>query len=158
MTVQPTELRYHLKCKVLVKEVTYQDHQSKGVTNITEKLVYLIPQESSQRDLFFAAWLPDTREEHFEIGFLAGFPLNGFARGCIKRRNNTIDEHHIFVMSKGAEEDIKDWVSQSTSKDFYLNVEVLGENEEYLLDMTKDFDLANKKEFDNPFALGEESK
>jgi hypothetical protein len=152
---QPTELRYNLKCKILIKEVTYQDHQSKGVTNVTETLVYLIPQESTQRDLFYAAWLPDTREERFEIGFTVGHPINGFVRGCIKRRNETIKDHHIFIMSKGAEEDLKDYFCGKEHA--YLNIEVLGEHEEELLDLAKNYALSNKKEFGNSFAPQEDA-
>jgi hypothetical protein len=149
--MQPTESRYNLKCKVLVKEVSYLDEQSKGASRISEKFVYLIPQESTQRDLFFAAWLPDTREEKYELGFTCGHPVSGFARGCIRRRNAEIGDHHIFVMSKGAEEDIKDWI-QHVGGPAMLNIEVLGEQEEELMDMIKDYSLRDKKEFDNPFA------
>jgi hypothetical protein len=147
---QPTEQRYHLKCKVLVKKVSYMDYQSKGETLITEDFVFLIPQESTQRSLFMGAWLPDTLEGNSEIGLEIGRPVEGHARACLRRKNKIVPEAHIFVMSRGAEELIKDWARANrgflwTRQDCYLDITVLAENEDELLDQQKDFDLVDKK-------------
>jgi len=136
----PTHNRFELSCKVLVQDVTYDDFQSKGTSLVTEKMVFLVPRESSQRDLFLTAWLPDTVEEHFEIGLLLGHPVSGPARASIHRKNKDCDEHHIFIMSKGAEEDLKNMNGK------VIPVTVLGEIEEQeILNSMKDFDLSLNK-------------
>lgn len=145
-----TELHYHLKCKVVVKEVTYEDHQSKGVSMVTDTLVHLVPVESTQRDLFLMAWLPDTQDQTFEIGLKCAFPIYGVFRGCIKRANKVIDRPHIFVMSRGAEEELKALQRAHPSQVVEIDIEVLGEHEDDLLDNARDYELPNKKEYDRP--------
>lgn len=142
----PTQIHYHLKCGVVVKEVTYEDHQSKTISLITEKLVFLIPLEGTQKDMFLTAWLPEVSDQVYEIGIRCGHPIYGVFRGCVKRANNVIAMPHIFVMSKGAEEELKSMVQAGAGQ--VLEIETLGEHEDEVLDATKDYDLPNKKEYD----------
>lgn len=146
------EVRFNLKCRVVCKAVSYLDQQSSTTSFITEDFVYLIPQESTQRDLFLDYWLPDMSNEVSEIGLRAGAPIYGNFRACLKRPNNIIDMPHIFVMSRGAEEEFKKLLKAkkgffSLSSKVYINVEVLGEHEDELLDTMKDFNLSGKKDF-----------
>ena len=136
---EPTEQRYHLKCKIQVKEVTYDDCQSKGTTQNTEQMVYLIPKESTQLDLFLSAWLPDDEMESYEVGLLIGHPVNGPCRASVHRQDGNLSQPYLFVMSRGAEEDLK----QMAGRD--IEIIVLGEFEETTLDQAKDYDLALNK-------------
>lgn len=134
-----TEKEYHLKCKVLVKDVSYLDEQSKGSELKTEQMIFLIPQESTQRTMFLNAWLPDTVEEHHEVVFEGGYPVEGIFKGAVQRRNERCSEHHIFVMSRGAEEDLKAMNGK------FIQVKSLPASNEHLGDTMKDFDLADNK-------------
>jgi len=141
-----------LKCKVVSKQVSYVDHQSKTDIVMTEDFIYLIPQEGTQRDLFLDTWYPEVSTDVSEIGIRAGQPIYGTFRACLKRSNNIINEPHIFVMSRGAEEEFKKLIRAKkgffnpTGK-VYIEVEVLGEHEDELLDTMKDFHLSGKKDF-----------
>jgi hypothetical protein len=129
-----------LKCKVVTKDVAYLDVQSKFAENRTEQMVFLIPQESTMRDFFFAKWLPDFgTEEKPEIAMVLPSPVNGFVRGCVLRRDGRCDEHHIFVMTRAAEEDLKPLAGRE------IIVHVLHEDYEAVTDHTKDYDLPGKR-------------
>lgn len=130
--------RYILSCKVLVKECSYEDEQSKGTVLVTEKLVFLIPQQSTQQTLFYNTWLPDY-EEYQEIGIEMGYPLYSSFRAALYRQGQFHSSPHIFVMSKGAEEMLKQLDGQ------LVNVEILGEQEEALLDGMLDHELVLNK-------------
>jgi len=135
------QTRYFLRCKVYARECTYEDQQSKGNQQISEKLVFLSPEEGDQRTLFYKAWLPDV-EGFQEIGCEMGHPLYSAFRAALYRKStfhSDLPDNHIFVMSKGAEEILKGLDGQ------IVNVEVLGEQEEALLDGQIDFDLSQNK-------------
>lgn len=136
---QPTERRYRFKCKVIAKDVTYTDEQSTGTFQVTEKLVFLLPEQSTQRDLFYSAWLPDTDEEPAEVGCEMGHPLYSTFRCALWRRTQFVGDIHLFVMSKGAEESLKPLNGK------FIELEVLGEQEDTLLDQQRDFELAYNK-------------
>lgn len=146
----PTEQHYHVKCKVVVKEVTFLDVQSKGESLLTEKLVHLVPVESTQRDLFLSAWLPAVEEAHVEIGMRAGYPIYGVFRGALKRWNKIVTEPHIFVMSRGAEEQFKELCRANGGFLPEIEIEILGSHEDELLDAARDYELPNKRKYDDP--------
>lgn len=139
----PTQETYRLKCRVVIKEVSYEDEQSKETKLNTARMVFLVPKEGTQRDLFFAAWLPDSVEEWFEVALSVGAPINGPCRAAIMRKNARMDAHHLFVMSAGAEEDLlqefggtkKSW---TLFRNRDIEVEVLPETEDKILDLAKD--------------------
>lgn len=136
---KPTERRYRFSCKVIAKDVTYTDEQSTGTFQVTEKLVFLLPQQSTQRDLFFSAWLPDTDEQPTEVGCEMGAPLYSTFRCALWRRTQFVGDIHLFVMSKGAEESLKPLNGKT------VEIEVLGEQDDVLLDQMRDFELAYNK-------------
>lgn len=136
------QTRYHLLCKVVVKDCTYEDQQSTGNSIISEKLVFLIPEYNDQATRFFNAWMPETLEGYQEIGCEMGHPLYSAFRAALYRVstfNSSLRENHIFVMSKGAEEILKRLDNQM------VNVEILGEQEEALLDGMIDHELTLNK-------------
>lgn len=130
---------YHLKCKVQVKAVSYLDEQSKETVARTDEMVFLIPHHSTQMELFFNAWLPEDPDSHTEIAIRAGHPIYGYFKGAVQRRNKNCKEHHIFVMSRGAEEDLK----LMADKDIVL--EILPVDQEYQADYMRDFTLSDNK-------------
>jgi len=135
------QVRYFIRCKVLIRNCSYMDEQSKGNQLVSEELVFLVPQESDERTRFFKAWLPDF-EEYQEIGCEMGHPLYSAFRAALYRKStfhNDIPDNHIFVMSKGAEEILKKLDEQ------IVNVEILGEQEETLLDGMLDHELNYNK-------------
>jgi len=133
------EQRYYLKCKVLVKEISYVDEQSKYTEQRSEEMVFLVPVHNTQMELFFTAWLPEDPEEHFEVVFEAGHPIYGVFKGAVRRRNKDCPEHHIFVMSRGAEEDLKMLRGKT------VDIVSLPQSEEDQGDAQKDFDLSNNR-------------
>jgi hypothetical protein len=121
--IEPTERRYNLSAKVTVKHVTYRDEQSKGISNAEADIVCLIPQESTERDLFFGAWLPDTLDGSHELGIMMGHPVGGTFRAAIRHGNEWCREKHLFVMTKWVEDILKSVPGQIT------HFHVLGEQE-----------------------------
>lgn len=99
----PTERPYHLKCIVVCKHVTFEDEQSKGKSNGETTNVYLLPDQSSQMELFMAAWVPQHANEHFELAVLLGRPFNAPARCSVHRATQHMAEPHMMVMSQEAE-------------------------------------------------------
>lgn len=148
---------YELKCKVHVKNITYEDVQSKGINGlITEEMIFLEPYPSTQRDLFYFAWLPEYEQDfetkkiipgHTEVVCRAGHPINGFFRCSVHRIDERFNNsHYLFVMSKGAEEDLK----AMRDKDIVLTV--LNQNLDEKADYAKDFNLSGKSIMDTDTA------
>lgn len=137
--LKPTERRYRFKAKVIAKDVTYTDEQSTGTFQVTEKLVFLLPEQSTQRDLFYSAWLPDTDHEPIEVGCEIGHPVYSCFRAALWRRTQFVGDIHLFVMSKGAEELLKPMNGKS------VEIEIMGEQEDQQLDGMRDFELAYNK-------------
>jgi len=140
------EQEYSLKCKVLIKEVAYEDFQSKGkLGTLTEKMAFLIPQEGSQRDTFFTAWLPDYEQNakkeivsaNNEVACKTGYPVNGFFRASVRRADARVREPHIFVMSRSTEEDLKALNGQ------FIIITVLPDSESHKSDYARDFELSD---------------
>jgi hypothetical protein len=130
---------YFLDCKVLVKEISYLDEQSKENVQRTEEMVFLVPKHSTQMELFFHAWLPEDVGGTLEIAMKAGHPIYGYFKGAVQRRNSNCKEHHIFVMSRGAEEDLKMLRGKT------VKIEVLPVNQEYQADYMKNFSVVDNK-------------
>ena len=152
--IDPQELarseNYFLKCKIYVQNITYEDEQSKGVTGLmTEEMVFLEPKEGTQRDLFFNAWMPDYEQDpvtkkiepgHVELVCKAGNPIFGYFKCSFHRKDERFSKSpYLFVMSKGAEEDLKNMHGRE------IEVEIMGQDKEELGDFQKDFDLSVKK-------------
>ena len=57
---EPTEREYELTCRIVRKKMQYDDDQSRGSLGNTEvDVVLLVPEQSSECDRFFGAWLPE---------------------------------------------------------------------------------------------------
>lgn len=136
------EPEFVIRVRVECKRVGYIDHQSKWSKQDEDEMVFLIPLEGTQRDLMFAKYLQDTTENHTELAAAIGHPVGGLARLALMRRDRRCENHYLFVMTKGAEEDLKNVNGKE------IEVRLFSEDFDELLDFQKDFDLANKKSFD----------
>lgn len=101
MTMIETQREYNLKCKVRIKEIQVNDI---GKT-FTRRVCYLLPETNDQAMAFYSAWLPDTTEDYYEIPMIIGTPILSPCRGAILRGSRNCPEKHIYVMTKGVEED-----------------------------------------------------
>ncbi len=143
-----TEREYYLKCRVEVREIGFLDHQSNKTEQVTDKFVFLIPTESSQRDMFFSAWLPDMTEAHHEVAAMIHAPINSPSRLAVMRRNANCKEHHLFVMSLGAEQDLKAMIESSSNNE--VTVTIFSEHNDEQADRARMGDLTfDKKQFSN---------
>lgn len=99
-----TQREYELKCKVKVIDQNWRHYTGK---NIEDKAVVLIPKDSSQKDLFMAAWLPEDSTEHFEVVATIGHPVHSPMRCSVHRRNQLwSNDHHLYVMSKAVVDEL----------------------------------------------------
>ena len=134
-----TNDRFYLTVKVLKKKLSYRDHQSRGKEwNDTAETIILVPDQSTESDLFFNAWLPEKLtekeklathgpKEYSEVVLEMGNPICGYFRGALCYGNKLIDRPHIFVMTKMAEEKLKSAVGKR------IRATVIAEQEEEVL-------------------------
>lgn len=145
-----TKRPYVIKCQVNVVETAYDDIQSQGsLGTVSEKMVYLKPEPSSECDRFFDAWLPDgvfirpdgskIGKEHHEVAVQCGHPINGYFRCAVKRKDKDFPHHHLFVMTMSAEKDLLEMHNRT------IILTVLPEDEEHLAEKAKPTELAVNK-------------
>lgn len=127
------ELEYNIFCNVKVIEKTFKE-EADNWTQHTSKMVLLIPRFDSGEYAGFAnAWLPDfidhitakekglNLDEHGnEIVMRIGHPINGPCRGFVRRANKDCPKPHIFVMSTGVEEMLKENFDKKLFKIFNI--------------------------------------
>lgn len=130
-----TDERYELICKVVRKQLSYRDHQSRGKEwNDTAQVILLVPETTSESSAFFTAWLPPDGAtkvdengkkviEYAEVGMRGSYPVSGFFRGALYRANQLLPQPHIFVMSKRVEDLLQHCIGKK------IRLTVLGEEE-----------------------------
>lgn len=131
-----TERRYFLTCKVAIVRFSYQDGQTTDERQQEDEIALLVPEQSSQTDKFLDTWLPADREGHFELAGFIDEPVGSPVRLSIHRKGtHNCDKHHLFVMSPGVEQDLKElrgrlkfWQQNK------VKVTIYGEDEEHLAD------------------------
>lgn len=108
--------RYYLTCKVEERKLSYREHQSYGKEwNEQASVIVLLPFSSTEADCFYFAWLPEklteaekaalpSEPQHTEIVMEAGNPICGYMRGAVKWGDGLCESPHIFIMTKRAEE------------------------------------------------------
>lgn len=124
--LSPTNERYNLRCRVEVKNMKFRDTQSFGKEwNSEADVVLLVPDSGIETDLFYSAWLPDMegKDNFSEIGFLMGWPVNGFTRAALYRANSLFPHPHIYVMTKRTEDLLKQ------KRGEFIDIRVLKESE-----------------------------
>ncbi len=150
--VKPTDRRYNLTCEIHLREVTFLHQDKTGERKDTQEMIFLVPREGTQRDLFLAAWLPEesceygqkedgsyerpeVRRHYHEIGALGGSPISAPFRCAVFRKDKRFnDAHHIFVMSRGAEDALKNYLASTKGFGIFkrpktVEIVVLGESE-----------------------------
>ena len=128
--------RFYLTVKVISKRITFEDLQSRGKrSNQEANIIMLVPEDSTEADLFLNAWLPDQyseeqlKETHgvkdwSEVVFECGRPVFGFFRGALRRADKLSTRPYIFVMTKSAEEALELFVGKK------IQLTAIGEGEE----------------------------
>lgn len=133
----PTLRNYKFNARVEVKKIHVVDVvPGSGVKEFDREVCVLVPCESDQRTSFLNAWLPETSGEYFEIAMILGSPISSPCRGAIRRANEVCSDHHIYVMSKGVEEELIRYGMDNKR----LVVEVLPANHEELAEQAPDSD------------------
>lgn len=138
-----TASRFYLTCKVVKKKFSYKDLQSRNKTsNQTAESIILVPEQTTECDLFLNAWLPPQYtpdelklmmerkipvEAYHEIVMETGMPVNGYFRGALTRADFRLDRPHIFVMTHKAEQLLAKMEGKK------IRVTVLGDGEEEAL-------------------------
>lgn len=113
----PCEKEYSFQATVHVQKESFFDGPlQKWVEHF---FVALVPDEGTQRDLFFNAWLPEINRDHelvkegkaqahYELGCVLGSPVNSPARCSILRRDKRFSkDHYLYVMSLGPLQDLE---------------------------------------------------
>ena len=138
---------FHLTCRLEVKKRSFIDEQSDGKKiNREDSFVFLVPIVSTEQFKFLAAWLPDTTEEHTEIAMSLGYPFACHARGAVMRANKDCKEHHIFLMSYGVAQLIRE---QKTFHNKEISVVVFPDSDDDKADLTFEASLPfEKKKYD----------
>lgn len=127
-----TKNKYHLKCKVFFYEKGFVDSFDR---QRQEEMVCLIPQQSTQQQLFYMAWLPEHPEDHFELTMLMPYPVNAACRGAIRLPGKDCKEPNIFVMTKYVEDILKKMRTDGTlKKDDTVDIVVLSEDHDHVAD------------------------
>lgn len=107
---------YGLNVRIVTRELPLLDDSKKGgKIAYTSRMIYLVPEVSTQSTFFFDAWLPTLayREDfpdmisHNEIAVMIGCPLYRAVRCGVCRKNKNYPEaHHIVLISSEAVEDV----------------------------------------------------
>lgn len=146
MDLQPGEnLNYELKCRVKVIKQSYTEIAD-GRLHETKSVILLPDIESTETSRFLATYLPDVscfcldcrsenvriyhtecpecgsenlKREHTEVPSWIAGPVNEPCRLAVLRKNNYCKQHHMFVMSTGVEEILKNM------DDRFVNVKIL---------------------------------
>lgn len=151
-SIDPCEREYTLNCLVCKISQSFLATKANGdrVQQEDESII-LIPEESSQRDAFFAAWLPDfdLRDENpvlqpldkmSELILNIAYPIGAYSRAGVIRSSQWCDKPHLFIQTKGVEQDLMLCVGQK------LVVTTQDSRKEYDLSvMQKDYDLPFSK-------------
>jgi hypothetical protein len=135
---EPTERTYNLKCKILTKMIHVSDVNAKGdPIEFDRKVVYLIPEKTSQGIAFLNAWLPDVNDtqNYFEVAAYILPPIDSPARLAVERNNKFCNEHHLYVMSKGVEDMLVNF-----KKEEIIKLDILPESSEDAADNARDTD------------------
>ncbi len=105
-----TENEFYLKCKILIRTIQSKDQKPNGEIFWTPRtMAFLIPELNDQGVRFLDAWLPEGKDEHFEMYSALGSPISSSCRLAICRKNQDIEDHHLVVMSKGVEEEMVEY-------------------------------------------------
>lgn len=128
-----TEREYNLKCRVQVIRQSYVDSEVTDQLQETRSVVLVPEIESTESMMFLSAWLPEVSKICLDCGnedlrmsndecnkckstkihlgwsevpaFITS-PVNSPSRLAVLRKNNYCDQHHLFVMSSGVEDEL----------------------------------------------------
>lgn len=139
-----TQRRYKLSATIKIVEQSYKDWD---LVNRSHKAVILLPLESTQRTLFYDAWLPSFDEDeaseiegaryYEEIVFRIDSPIGLYARGAVILKSKHHSTPHIYLMTAGSDKENRSDVTELLIKlgeGKKIHFTVLREDEEKLAD------------------------
>lgn len=127
----PTDREYHLNCRVKF----HRKYVHENGRSYERDLVILVPEDSDERTRFLSAWLPDSREEYFELASIMSPPIDSPCRLSVHRGpDDKSEKHYLFVMSKGVEEIILEHIKEGA----IIPLKILPEGAEEILDHAVD--------------------
>lgn len=100
---------FNLKCRIITKNKSVNGANGKNFENL---LIALQPELNDEGTKFFDAWLPtfnpelETQESHECVAYFAP-PIDAHARICVCLANRDFPFNHIFLMSLGVRDIIK---------------------------------------------------
>ena len=159
-----TEREYNIKCKIkVIKHFFFEEADGKYHETTS---VFLIPDfEAGETAMFLNAWLPDSstvcldcsnsnlmfemktcpkcqskriHTPHSEVATFLPYPVNSPCRMAVMRKNNRCNQHHLFVMSSGVEDDLR----RMDGKSIY--VKCFPGTEDVVADSAKDISRSRK--------------
>lgn len=110
--LDPNQQQYVLSCVVqFVKGST----TVRGL-KMDRVMAILVPKDNDQREMFLRAWLPDVKEQSYEVvGYVPGV-VDSPCRFSVHRGPDAYSErHYLFVMSKGVEETLVERVKEGST-------------------------------------------
>lgn len=134
--LDPNEREYVLSCVV---EFVKGSTTVRGL-KMDRTMAILVPKDNDQREMFLRAWLPDVKEQTFEVvGYVPGV-VDSPCRFSVHRGPDKYSErHYLFVMSKGVEETL---VERVKAGETIVGVKIYGADadieEEAVADNTAD--------------------
>lgn len=151
------EKEYNIKCKVQVIRQNYEEIAD-GRTHEARSVILLPDLETSEASRMMMTYLPEissicmacnnedlrfdhTRcpkcdsdqiaREHTEVPAWIGGPVHSPSRLAVLRKNNYCNQHHLFVMSTGVENDLAELVGRT------VYVTILPTSEDDICDTAK---------------------
>lgn len=111
-----TEKEYNLICHIKPIKEAIKQGELGGQSEYTA--IILIPLESTQRERFLNAWLPEPEEKNtVEIPCFIQHPIDSSCRVAIFRRDHrSPDKPYLFVMSKGVEDELLKMIKLGKNK------------------------------------------
>lgn len=128
------DFEYNLKCRIVVFNKAFKEKADHGQQH-QDYMVALVPRNDfGQYVTFLNAWLPAKRgDEHYnEVIMQMGSPVFAPCRGAVMRDNENVRDHHIFVMSTGVEEMLKQMYKRNPRAE--VQITVLPQESEELAD------------------------
>ena len=127
------EAQFVLKTRVKFYHKWVQDHDRR----YERTLVLLVPEANAHYGAFLAEWMPDTWGEYFELATIIPSPIDSPCRMSIHRGTDEKSaQPYLTVMSKGVE----DVIIRCKKEGDVLEVQVLGEDQDEVMDQMKDSD------------------
>lgn len=158
------EKEYNLKCVIKIIRQSYKE-VSDGRIHESSSVLLLPDMEATETSRFFSVYLPDIASvclecgnedlriynencpkcdssriytEHSEVPSWIGNPVHSPCRLAVLRKNNYCTQHHLFVMSTGVEDELRNMNGRS------VLLTILPTSQDEVCDTAKSFNRTAK--------------